>query len=161
MQTCHKRNPHNDMLRWSAVFGIPPFDVRAWMIDYIPLKTMGCNKLSMHQLSGFDSLVPTVCGQVYVQCGSSQWRHNEHDGISNHQLHDCILNRLFRRRSKKTSKWHITGLCVGNSPVTGEFRAQRASNVENVIMYQGHLYYHEVTLIRPWISNYTHYEVCD
>ena len=27
----------------------------------------------------------------------------------------------FRRRSKKTSKLRVTGLCEGNSPVTGEF----------------------------------------
>ena len=26
----------------------------------------------------------------------------------------------------KTSKLHVTGLCEGNSPVTGEFPAQRA-----------------------------------
>ena len=32
-----------------------------------------------------------------------------------------LLNRLFGRRSKKTSKLRVTGLCVGNSPVTGEF----------------------------------------
>ena len=32
---------------------------------------------------------------------SLQWRHNEYDGVSNHQLHDCLLKRLFRRRSKK------------------------------------------------------------
>ena len=63
---------------------------------------------------------------------SSQWRHNEHNGVSNHQPHHCLLNRLFRRRSKKTSKLRITGLCAGNSPVTGEFPAQMASNVENV-----------------------------
>ena len=44
------------------------------------------------------------------------WRHNDHDGVSNHQPHDCLLNRLFRRRSKKTSKLRVTGLCVGNSP---------------------------------------------
>ena len=44
------------------------------------------------------------------------WRHNEHDGVSNHQPHGCLLNRLFRRRSKKTSKLRVTGLCVGNSP---------------------------------------------
>ena len=37
--------------------------------------------------------------------------------ISNHQPHGCLLNRLFRRRSKKTSKRRVTGLCVGNSPV--------------------------------------------
>ena len=42
-----------------------------------------------------------------------------------------ILNRSFRRRSKKTSKLCITGLCAGNSPVTGEFPPQMASNVQN------------------------------
>ena len=54
---------------------------------------------------------------------SLQRHHNECDGISNHQPHYCLLNRLFRRKSKKTSKLRITGLCVGNSPVTGEFPA--------------------------------------
>ena len=44
------------------------------------------------------------------------WRHNDHNGVSNHQPHGCLLNRLFRRRSKKTSKLRVTGLCVGNSP---------------------------------------------
>ena len=43
-------------------------------------------------------------------------RYNDHDGVSNHQPHDCLLNRLFRRRSKKTSKLRVTGLCAGNSP---------------------------------------------
>ena len=61
-----------------------------------------------------------------------QWHHNELDGVSNHQPHACILKRLCRCRSKKTSKLHVTGLCAGNSPVTGEFLTQRASNVENV-----------------------------
>ena len=44
------------------------------------------------------------------------WRHVDHDGVSNHQPHDCLLYRLFRRRSKKTSKPRVTGLCAGNSP---------------------------------------------
>ena len=35
-----------------------------------------------------------------------------------------------RRRSKITSKPRITRLCEGNSPVTGEFPAQRDSNGE-------------------------------
>ena len=30
-----------------------------------------------------------------------QWRHYENDGVSNHQHHDCLVNRLFRRWSKK------------------------------------------------------------
>ena len=48
---------------------------------------------------------------------SSQWRHNERDSVSNHQHCDCLLNRLFRRGSKKTSKLRVTGLFEGNSPV--------------------------------------------
>ena len=44
------------------------------------------------------------------------WRHNDHDDVSNHQPHGCLLNRLFGRRSKKTSKLHVTALCAGNSP---------------------------------------------
>ena len=67
-----------------------------------------------------------------ANCGITlQWRHNERDGVSNHQRLDCLLNRFFRRRSKKTSKLRFTVLCDGNSPVTGEFPAQKASNVEN------------------------------
>ena len=59
---------------------------------------------------------------------SLQWRHKGRDGISNCQPPHCLLNRLFRHRSKKASKLRVTGLCVWNSPVTGEFPAQMASN---------------------------------
>ena len=41
------------------------------------------------------------------------------DGVSNYQPHDCLLNRLFRHKSKKTSKLRVTDLCDGNSPETG------------------------------------------
>ena len=44
------------------------------------------------------------------------WLHTDHDGVSNHQPPGCLLNCLFRRRSKKTSKLRVTGLCVGDSP---------------------------------------------
>ena len=53
------------------------------------------------------------------------WRHNGRDGVSNHQPHRCLFNRLFRPRSKKTSKLRVTGFCGGNSLLTGEFPAQR------------------------------------
>ena len=46
--------------------------------------------------------------------GPLRWRHNGRDGVSNHQPHDCLLNRLFRHRSKKTPKLRVTGLCVGD-----------------------------------------------
>ena len=67
-----------------------------------------------------------------------QWRHDEHDGDSNHRPHDCLLNRLFKRRSRKTSKFRVTGLCEGKSPETGEFPAQRASNAEKVSIWWRH-----------------------
>ena len=67
-----------------------------------------------------------------------QWRHHGHDSISNHQPHDCFLNRLFRRRSKKTSKLRVTGLCAGNSAGTGEFPTQMASNAETVSIWWRH-----------------------
>ena len=67
-----------------------------------------------------------------------RWLHNERDGVSNHQLHECLLNLLFRRRSKKTAKLRVTGFCEGNSPVTGEFPAQRATIAENVSIWWLH-----------------------
>ena len=67
-----------------------------------------------------------------------QWRHNEPNGVSNHQPRYCVLNRLFTRRSKKPSKLRATGLCVKNSPVTGEFPAQMASYAEKVSIWLRH-----------------------
>ena len=69
--------------------------------------------------------------------GSSRsllWRQNDSDNVSNHQPH----KRLFKRRSKKTPKLRVTGLCEGKSPVTGEFPAQKASNAENVSIWWRH-----------------------
>ena len=60
------------------------------------------------------------------------------DGVTNQQPHDCFLNRLFTLRSKKTSKVRATGLCAGNSPVTGEFPTQMSSNPENVSIWWRH-----------------------
>ena len=66
---------------------------------------------------------------------SLQWRHNEFHGVSNHQP---LLNRRFRHRSKKTPKLRVTGLCAGNSLITGEFPAQKTSNAENVSIWWCH-----------------------
>ena len=69
----------------------------------------------------------TTSTQVWLVCRRSwaaivhfrdafYWRHNDHDGVSNHQPRVCLLNRLFGRISQKTSKLRVTGLCAGNSP---------------------------------------------
>ena len=75
---------------------------------------------------------------VNIPKSALQWHHNERDGVSNHQPHDCSFNRLFRHRSKKTSKLRVTGLCEGNSAVTVEFPAQRASNAESYSIWWHH-----------------------
>ena len=82
-----------------------------------------------------------VCSmQIYNSFASYtlQQRHNERDVVSNHQPHDCLLKRLFRRTPKKTSQLCVTGLCEGNSPLSGEFPAPRASNAENVSIWWRH-----------------------
>ena len=66
---------------------------------------------------------------------SLQWRHNRRDSVSKYQPHGYLLGRLFRRRSKKTSKLRATGLCAGNSPGTDKFPAQMASNAETVSIW--------------------------
>ena len=83
-----------------------------------------------------------------------QWRHNERYGVSNRQVHNCLLKLLFRRRSKKTSKLSITGLCVGNSPVTGEFLAQRASNTENASIWWRHHHGDSIVIESPWFNRF-------
>ena len=64
-----------------------------------------------------------------------QWRHNERTGVSNHRVSIYLPNRLFGRRSKRTSKLRVTGLNKGNPPMTGEFPAKRASIAENVSIW--------------------------
>ena len=69
------------------------------------------------------------CVNVVTLC-SSQWRYNKSNGVSNHRR----LGYLFksRRRSRKIPKLRVTGLCKGNSPVTGEFPTQSTSNAEKM-----------------------------
>ena len=51
---------------------------------------------------------------------------------------------------KKTSKLRVTGLCAGNSPVTGEFLAQMAFNAENVSIWWRH---HDCFWLNPTLNN--------
>ena len=70
-------------------------------------------------LLGLSGPMFSVLWMIYFPpCPSKtlRWRHNDHAGVSNHQPNGCLLNRLFGRRSKKTSKFRVTGLCAWNSP---------------------------------------------
>ena len=121
-------------------------------------KHQDCDDLSRHRVhhdvAVTLSLPPighkSVLTHVIVWCRRGdkplQWRHNGRDGVSNHRRLGCLFNRLFRPRSKKISKLCVTGLCAGNSPVTGEFPAQRASNAENLSIWWRH---HAI----PWCND--------
>ena len=55
-----------------------------------------------------------------------------------------------RRRSKKIAKLRVIGLCEWNSPVTGEFPAQRASDMENVFIWWRHRALSHCGLVMPY-----------
>ena len=60
-----------------------------------------------------------------------QWRHDgERDRVSIHRPLDCLFNRLFGGRSKKTPKLRVTGLCEENPTVTAEFPLQMTSDAK-------------------------------
>ena len=63
-----------------------------------------------------------------------QWRHNECDGVSYHRRLHCSLNPLFRRKSKKISKFRVTGLCEGNSSHKGPV-TRKMLPFDDVIMW--------------------------
>ena len=75
---------------------------------------------------------------------AKKYMDNWHSSLAHIHLwnaHLVTLNRCHSCISKKTSKLRVTGLYEGNSPVTGEFHAQRASNAENVsIWWRYHVY---------------------
>ena len=61
-------------------------------------------------------------------------------------------SRLFTQpfvqvQMKENTKPRVTGLCAGNSLVTGEFPAQMASNAENVSIWWRH---REISPVLVW-----------
>ena len=103
-------------------------------INHIWSLSMYTNLITVCNSAKSPKMYTILCHQNHTL----QWRHNECDGVLNHRRLHCLLNCLFRRRLKKTSKLRVTGFCEGNSLVTGEFPAQKASNAENVSIWWRH-----------------------
>ena len=73
---------------------------------------------------------------------SLRWRQNEHDGVSNHQRLDCLLIRLFRRRSASLA-----------FVLTGGLSSQRASNAGKAsVWWRNHVMIRCLHLHKPCYS---------
>ena len=114
-------------------FVINPYSILSMIVKMIRSLVSHLKKTRKTDVIFEQTLCDLLCSSIPLR-----WRHNGRDSVSNHQPHDCLLYRLFRRRSKKTPKLRVTGLCVGNSPGTGEFPSQMASNAENVSIWWRH-----------------------
>ena len=84
---------------------------------------------------------------------SLQWCDNERDGVSNHRRLECLLNRLFRRRSKKTSNFASLALVrwihwgPGNSPYTWPV-TRKMFPFDDVIMFPTKI--NEMVDVKAW-----------
>ena len=124
--------------------------VNCFMLHYINLNTFSMAKVNRPWQSAYRQ----QRAYIWREPSQPQWRHNERDGVSNHQRLCCLQNRLLRRRpggadhrkhqssaaapggfpSQRpvTRRLRVTGLCEGNPPGAGGFPSQRASNEEYV-----------------------------
>ena len=115
----------------------------------------------------------------------TQFQRSWHQIVDINQISTQPFIQTQIKQQKSTLR--VTGLCAGNSPVTGEFPAQMASNAENVpiddvimillflttqrtVLYRSCRTTADVqlateapglTLIPAWISNYIHHNMWD
>ena len=139
---------HLSGVTWASWHFILP-ETRLFILQLAQANNKWSRKLHITRPSTVDRSQPIIEDVAYVSSPLTgldryvtfditlQWRHNGHDGVSNPQPHHCLLIRLFRLRSK-TSMLRATGLSVGNSPVTDDFPAQKASNAEKVSIWWRH-----------------------
>ena len=126
-------SPHKGQWRGALMFSL----IRAWINDWVNNRKAGDLR---HNRAHYDVSVMVV---KYVP-EWWQWRHNERDGVSNHQPRDCLLNRLFKAQIQKNIK------APRHWPLWGEFPAQKASNAENVSIWWRH---NEYQGIRYWVKH--------
>ena len=93
-----------------------------------------------HTITTHLNYVAFMCELVRFMGSSLLWRHNGRDGILNHQLHDCLFNRLFRRRSKKHQSTASLAFVRGShrGPVNSPHKwpvTRKMFPFDNVIMF--------------------------
>ena len=78
-------------------------------------------------------------GIIFEYPKLNHYSHNGCDGVSIHRRLDCVLDRLFRRRAKKTWKLRVTGLCEfpAQMPVT-----RKTFSLDDVIVIRNKTFSH-------------------
>ena len=112
----------------------------------------------------FTKLFKLKPSHSHARLNTLQWRHNLSDGVSNHIV-SIVYSTVCLDSDQRNHQGSATlAICEGNSPVTGEFPLQRASNVENAsiwwrhhepseyITYPPFWYYSEAESGRSWCA---------
>ena len=102
------------------------------------------------------------------QIRTIHWPHNERNGVSNHQHLNCLLNRLFRHKSKKhqssTSLVFVRGIhqWLVDSPHKGPVM-RKIFPFDNVIMSQpcSYRYCHVISMTLERVNMEMWYKFCD
>ena len=129
--------------KWTAITILAM--VVKWVIGYIEesflyLHTIAVSRTTQNIQMLFKYFLRNICmSRFYIENQADNmarvFRYHYSDvkmgAMASQITGDCLLKRLFRGISQKTSKLRVTGLCKGNSPVTGEFPTQR----ENVSIW--------------------------
>ena len=144
------------------------YHLNVWM-KYVLIKMQRKGDIYIECLLQFKRILPTCIFHGYIVTlpdahffhwrhdnNTLQWRHDECDGVSNHLPHDCLLNRLSRRRSKKhqasASLAFVTGIhrWPVNSPYKGPV-PRKMFPFDDVIMH-GSVYCTDSLVGRLWTS---------
>ena len=128
------------MCWWDPLVLTKSFHLLRWVVLKM-LMGFGSDSVYMNSWRKFvlwNCLIKVMAGAIpgTSQIFSLQWRHNEHNGISNHQPRYCLLKCLFRHKSKETSKLHVTeGNSLVNSPHKGPVM-QKMFPFDDIIMWK-------------------------
>ena len=107
-------------------------------------------EVSLVKLPSWATVDQDLCHHMASGITKPQWVKDYQPDCRTVHYSDVIINAMAsqiisltivystRHRSRKTPKLRVTDLCARNSPETGEFSAQRASNAENVSIWWRH-----------------------
>ena len=88
---------HHDMWHCNDTHQLPGWVIMMLTDGMVPIRS---HAISKHP----DNYALSPHRRAMVRIGSLQWRHNECDGVSNHQPHDCLHNCLFMAQIKENIK---------------------------------------------------------